>query len=198
MTTPHIGIIIGSTREGRFSEHAAHWIAEKAKVRTDMTGELIDLREYHLPFLESKVNPSHQGGIYPHPEIARFAEKMRGLDGYLVVTPEYNRSTSAVLKNAFDVIYGEFAQKPIAFVSYGSVGGARAVEHLRLTAIEQQMAPIRSAVHIMAPWTLREADGSLKEGALESYAKATADMLDQLAWWVRALRVARSNTPSSD
>jgi NAD(P)H-dependent FMN reductase len=119
-------------------------------------------------------------------------KKIASLDGYIIVTPEYNRSTSAVLKNALDHIYGEFTNKPVAFISYGSVGGARAVEQLRLMAIELQMAPIRNSVHIMAPWFLRNEDGSLKAGALDEYRKSGEGMLEQLAWWAKALTVARN------
>ncbi len=186
-----IGIIIGSTREGRFSEHAGQWINEIAGTQDGLQVELIDLRDHSLPFLESATNPSQMGGVYPNEHVARWAEKIKSLDGYIIVTPEYNRSTSAVLKNSLDHIYGEFANKPVAFVSYGSVGGARAVEQLRTMAVEHQMAPIRSAVHIMAPWMLREADGSLKTDALESYTSGAEGMLTQLTWWAKTLKAGR-------
>jgi NAD(P)H-dependent FMN reductase len=195
----NIGIIIGSTREGRFSEHSAKWLYELGKNHEALNLELIDLRDHTLPFLEARTNPSQMNGMYPDPQVAAWAEKIKSLDGYIVVTPEYNRSTSAVLKSALDHIYGEFAQKPIAFVSYGSVGGARAVEQLRLMAVEHQMAPIRTAVHIMAPWNLREADGTLKSGALDSYVQTAIGMLEQLVWWAHALKHARHGveiTPS--
>ena len=191
MEKPTIGIIIGSTRNGRFGEFPAAWIKACGTTREDLSFEIIDLRDYALPFLEGAANPSQMNGVYGHPDVDRFASKIKGLDGYIMVTPEYNRSTSGVLKNALDLIYGEFANKPVAFVSYGSVGGARAVEQLRLIAVEHQMAPIRSAVHIMAPWFLREADGSLKAGALDSYVKTATGMIEQLAWWTKALKAAR-------
>jgi NAD(P)H-dependent FMN reductase len=191
MEKPTIGIIIGSTRNGRFGELPATWVAELGKAREDLSFETIDLRDYALPFLEGATNPSQMNGVYEHPDVIRFAEKIKGLDGYIIVTPEYNRSTSAVLKNALDHIYGEFAKKPVAFVAYGSVGGARAVEQLRLMAVEHQMAPIRTAIHIMAPWFMREVDGSLKTGALDTYVHAATGMFEQLAWWTKALKVAR-------
>lgn len=187
-----IGVIIGSTREGRFSEYPAHWVTALGSTRDDMKLEIVDLRDYALPFLEGAVNPSHLHGVYQHAEVVRFAEKIKGCDGYVIVTPEYNHSTSGVLKNALDCIYGEFTNKPVAFISYGSVGGARAVEQLRAIAIEHQMAPTRNAVHIMAPWMLREADGSLKTGALDVYTKSAESMLEQLAWWTKVLTAARN------
>jgi NAD(P)H-dependent FMN reductase len=189
----NIGVIIGSTREGRFSEHAANWILSEGQKHEALSLTLVDLREHTLPFLESSSNPSQMGGVYSDTSAAKWAETIKNLDGYIIVTPEYNRSTSGVLKNALDHIYGEFANKPVAFISYGSVGGARAVEQLRLIAVEHQMAPIRSAVHIMAPWFLRETDSSLKAGALDSYAGAANGMLEQLTWWTRTLRLGRVN-----
>jgi NAD(P)H-dependent FMN reductase len=191
MEKPTIGIIIGSTRNGRFSEYPAQWVATLCATRDDLSCEVVDLRDYALPFLEDAVNPSHMNGVYGNPDVDRFAAKIKSFDGYIIVTPEYNRSTSGVLKNALDHIYGEFTNKPVAFIAYGSVGGARAVEQLRLIAVEHQMAPIRNGVHIMAPWMLREADGSLKTGALDSYTKAGESMLEQLSWWAKALKVAR-------
>lgn len=191
MNTPRIGIIIGSTRAGRFSEHAAQWLGTLTQTRTDLSFEFVDLKDHSLPFLDAAGNPSYMNGIYPHESVNTFASVIKSLDGYIIITPEYNHSTSGVLKNALDHIFGEFAQKPVAFVAYGSVGGARAVEQLRLIAIEHQMAPIRNAVHIMAPWMLREADGSLKAGALDSYTDAAHGMLDQLSWWAHALKAAR-------
>lgn len=191
MNTLNIGIIIGSTREGRFSEHPARWIMEQGVKHESLSFELIDLRDHPLPFLTDAKNPSHKGGIYEDPAVQNWAETIKRQDGYIMVTPEYNRSTSGVLKNALDLIYGEFSKKPVGFVAYGSVGGARAVEQLRLMAVELQMAPIRNGVHIMAPWFMRNEDGSLKADALTPYEKSADTMLEELAWWTHALKVAR-------
>lgn len=193
MHTPTIGIIIGSTRNGRFGEHPARWIHERAQTRTDIHTELIDLRDYPLPFLEDAVNPSHKGGVYGDEAVTKWAEAVKRFDAYIIVTPEYNRSTSGVLKNALDHIYGEFAKKPVGFVAYGSVGGARAVEQLRLMAIEHQMAPVRNAVHINAPWFLRTKEGTLLEGAFKDYEKQADTLLEDMAWWSVALQHARGN-----
>jgi NAD(P)H-dependent FMN reductase len=187
----HIGIIVGSTREGRFSEHPAQWIQNLGSGQTELSFELVDLRDHSLPFLTDAQNPSHKGGTYEDPVVAQWAQTIKKFDGYIVVTPEYNRSTSGVLKNALDHIYGEFAKKPVAFVSYGSVGGARAVEQLRLIAVEHQMAPIRTAVHILAPWFLREADGTLKANAFEPYEKSAHTLLEELTWWAKTLKSGR-------
>jgi len=127
---PRIGIVIGSTREGRFGEKPAHWIYEIAKQRTDLAFELIDLRDHPLPFFNEPRSPAY-GPV--NNEAARlWAGKLATLDGLIVVTPEYNHGPSAVLKNAFDYAYKEFNRKPIGFVGYGGVGAARAVARLNI------------------------------------------------------------------
>jgi NAD(P)H-dependent FMN reductase len=118
---PRIGIVIGSTREGRFGEKPAHWIHEIAKQRTDLAFELVDLRDHPLPFFNEPRSPAY-GPV--NNEAARlWAARLATLDGLIVVTPAYNHGPSAVLKNALDYAYREFARKPIGFVGYGGVGG---------------------------------------------------------------------------
>lgn len=125
-------------------------------------------------------------------EIARkWAAKINEADAFIIVTPEYNHGTSGVLKNALDYIYYEWNNKSVGFVSYGGVGGARAVEQLRGVAIELQMAPIRNAVHIPQHWNLLDENGSMKDGALDPFKGSATIFLDQLLWWARALKIAR-------
>lgn len=139
-----IAIIMGSTRPGRKSEQVARWVFEAASQRTEATYELIDLLDYPLPHLNEAYPPAM--GQYEHDHTKEWAAKIAQYDGFIFVTPEYNRSTSGVLKNAIDFIYGEWNNKAAAFVSYGSTGGTRAVEHLRMMASELQMATVRSQV----------------------------------------------------
>ena len=187
---PRIGIVIGSTREGRFGEKPARWIHEIAKQRTDLTFTLIDLRDHPLPLFAEPVSPAW--GPVANDAAKRWGALLQDLDGLIVVTPEYNHGPSAVLKNALDYAYNEFARKPIAFVGYGGVGAARAIEQLRLIAVELQMAPIREAVHI----GMVEFLGLWQQG--KSFAdyphlgQAATGMLDDLAWWTKALKAARS------
>jgi NAD(P)H-dependent FMN reductase len=186
---PRIGIVIGSTREGRFGEKPAHWIHEIARQRTDLAFELIDLRDHPLPFFDEPMSPAY-GPV--NNEAARlWAGKLATLDGLIVVTPEYNHGPSAVLKNAFDYAYKEFIRKPIGFVGYGGVGAARAVEQLRLVATELQMAPVRNAVHI----GMVEFMGIWRQGkTFEDFphlAQAATGLLDDMAWWTKALKAAR-------
>src|SRR3989338_8930629 len=190
-TPRNIKVIAGSTREGRFSDKAAVWIAEEISKQEGVAVEVLDLRDYDIPFFNEPMSPSFKQEPYKDEAVARFTKKVEEGDAFVVITPEYNHGTSGVLKNALDWVYQEWNNKPIAFVSYGSVGGARAVEQLRLTAIELQMAPIRAAVHIPQHWNLLDEKGNLKEGALESFTKSAEAMLAQLIWWTRALKNAR-------
>ena len=188
-----IHIIIGSTRQKRFSEKPAHWIYGEAQKRPELDVELVDLRDYPLPFFDEPTSPARMEGKYPNSDVQKWANKVAEADGYIVVSPEYNHGYSAVLKNAFDNIYPEWIRKPIGFVSYGSTGGARAVEQLRQVAIELQMAPIRAAIHI--PSQVYLAIVRPKEGdpanPFETLSVQAGAFLDQLVWWTRALKVAR-------
>jgi NAD(P)H-dependent FMN reductase len=139
-----IGIILGSTRPNRNGEQVARWVYDNASLRSDAEFELVDLRDYPLPHLDEPLPPSL--GQYQNDHTRQWAEKIASFDGFVIVTPEYNHSTSGVLKNAIDYLYAEWNNKAVGFVSYGSVGGARAVEHLRLVAGELQLADVRQQV----------------------------------------------------
>ncbi|MFZ3011870.1 MAG: NAD(P)H-dependent oxidoreductase [Minisyncoccia bacterium] len=189
-----IKVIIGSTREGRFSDKAAAWITEEIKKQTGIIVEMLDLRDYDMPFFNEAVSPSFKKEPYENEAVARFTKKIDEGDAFIMVTPEYNHSTSGVLKNAIDWIGPEWNNKPIAFVSYGSVGGARAVEQLRLIAIELQMAPIREAIHINGEQYFPVIMGGgdhLK--LLASYEDKAQNMISRLFWWAKALKTAREN-----
>lgn len=189
---PRIGIVIGSTREGRFADKPAQWIHGIAQQRTDLAFELVDLRDHPLPFFNEPMSPAW--APVKNEAAQRWAARLATLDGLVVVTPEYNHGPSAVLKNAFDYAYKEFNRKPIGFVGYGGVGAARAVEQLRLVAVEVQMAPVRNAVHI----GMVEFLGIWQQGkSFDDYphlAQAAGGMLDDMAWWAKALKTARQAT----
>jgi NAD(P)H-dependent FMN reductase len=188
MTKPKIAIIIGTTRATRFGEKPAKWIYEIAAARPDMSVELVDLRDYPMPFFDE---PASNAWMPSKNEVAkRWQKKVAEFDGYIFVTAEYNRGIPAALKNALDYAYPEWNRKPAAYVGYGSVGAARAIEQLRLICVELQMAPTRTGVHIqgadfMAVW---QQGKDIKELTyLEQNAKT---MLDELQWWANALMVA--------
>ncbi|MET0941301.1 MAG: NADPH-dependent FMN reductase [Mesorhizobium sp.] len=188
MSKPKIGIIIGSTRPGRFADQPAEWIHEIAKARGDVEVELIDLRDYPLPFYDEPGSPAY--GPLNNEVAQKWQKKVASLDGFVFLAAEYNRGPTAVLKNALDYAYNEWNKKPVAFVGYGGVGGARAIEQLRLHAVELQMAPTRAGVHILWPDYLAVREGK-KLAEVAHLNKSASDMLDQLVWWTRALNAAR-------
>ena len=142
-----IAIVTGSTRPGRLNEAVARWVYEIAK-------KLVDIAEYELPLLDSQCRRSQ--GRYSHPHTKRWAEKIASFDGFVFVAPEYNHGISGALKNAIDFLYREWNNKAAGFVSYGSNGGARAVEQLRLVMGELMVADVRAQVLLSFVHRLRE------------------------------------------
>lgn len=192
MSTLNIKVIVGSTREGRFADKAGAWVAEELKKQGDVNVEVVDLKDYEMPFFNEPVSPSFKQAPYTNEAVARFTAKIAEGDAFVIVTPEYNHSTSGVLKNAIDWVGSEWNNKAVAFVSYGSVGGARAIEHLRLIAIELQMAAIRQSVHIPGEQYFPVAFGQgTAEELFANQQKQIDALVPQLLWWTKALKVAR-------
>ena len=189
MSKLKIGIIVGSTRPGRFGDKPAEWIAERARATGEFEVEILDLRDYKLPFFDEKTSPAYAPSEAPGAK--EWQEKIAGLDAYIATAAEYNRGPTAVLKNALDYAYNEWNKKPIGFVGYGGVGGARAIEHLRLVAVELQMAPVRTGVHIAWADYMQVATGEKKLADFDHLNQSADDMLAQIAWWGNALKTAR-------
>jgi NAD(P)H-dependent FMN reductase len=186
-----VGLIVGSTRENRFADVPVRWLVEGASARRDLKLTVLDLREFRLPFFNEPVPPSINGGIFTVPEAATWAKRIGEFDAFVAIAPEYNHGPTAALKNAFDSAQKEWQRKPIAFVGYGGVGAARAIETLRGVVIELQMAPIRHEVNIaMEPFL-----GILQNGrSLNDYeylVQSRDAMFDHLVWWGEALNAAR-------
>ena len=186
-----IGIILGSTRPNRNGEQVAKWVYDVASRRGDAEYELVDLRDYPLPHLDEPL-PAAWAPEYQHDHTKQWSQKIASFDGFVFVTPEYNHSTSGVLKNAIDYLYREWNNKAVGFVSYGSVGGARAVEHLRLVAGELQMADVRQQV-ALSLITEFENYHVFKPGDYNVPALNT--MLDQVIAWSTALAPLRNPAP---
>ena len=186
-----IGIILGSTRPNRNGEQVARWVYDNASLRSDAEFELVDLRDYPLPHLDEPLPPSM--GQYQNDHTRQWADKIASFDGFVIVTPEYNHSTSGVLKNAIDYLFAEWNNKAVGFVSYGSVGGARAVEHLRLVAGELQMADVRQQVALSLLTEFENFSvfrpGDYNVGALDT-------LLDQVVAWSNALAPLRQTAPA--
>ncbi len=189
---PRIGVIIGSTRDARFAEKPANWFLDLAGKRDDMTFERLDLRDFDLPFFNEAA--SNLWAPSKDPRAVRWQQTLARFDGFVVVTPEYNHSVPAALKNALDQAYREWMRKPIGFVGYGGVGAARAIEHLRGIAVELQMVPLRNAVHI-GGGELMKVHSKGENGPMEAIAyaiePAAGALLDELAWWARTTRRGR-------
>jgi NAD(P)H-dependent FMN reductase len=150
-----ISVIVGSTREGRFSEKPAKWILQLLKKREGVNARLLDLRDFPMPFFDQPATPGRPP--FAHEVVQKWTAAIAQSDGFVFVTPEYNYGPSAVLKNAIDWVYPEWNRKPVSFVSYGSAMGVRSVQQLRETAIELQLAPDS----LIGPHPCRHLVGSL-------------------------------------
>jgi NAD(P)H-dependent FMN reductase len=182
-----IAVIIGSTRPGRNGEQVARWVLENAQKRTDAQFELVDIKDYNLPLLDEPVPASfHQ---YSQGHTKKWAEKIAQFDGFIFVTPEYNHAISGALKNALDYLYAEWNNKAAGMVAYGGVGGARAVENLRLILGELQIADVRTAVHLSL-FTDFENFSVFKPAPVQADTLKT--LLDQLVSWSTALKTVRT------
>ncbi len=192
-----IHVIIGSTRENRFSEKPAQWIFDELKKRDGINAELVDLRDFPLPFFDAPKSPIWTNKIYPHQIVTQWSEKVSEADAYIMVAPEYNHGYSAVLKNALDWLYPEWNHKAVGFVSYGGVGGARAVEQLRQVAVELQMLPIRNGLHIPIDAYLAAmnepapVNPEIFNKPLRIFGDAVAGFLDQLIAMTNASKALR-------
>ena len=182
-----IAIITGSTRPGRNNDAVARWIHSIAATREDAQFEIIDIADLGLPLLDEPVPPSF--GQYTNEHTRRWAATIAAFDGFVFVTPEYNHSTSAALKNAIDFLYAEWNNKAAGFVGYGSMGGARAIEHLRGIMAELQVATVRNQV-MLSLFTDFEEFSVFKPAPFQE--ESVNPMLDQVIAWSNALAALRS------
>jgi NAD(P)H-dependent FMN reductase len=192
-----VGLIVGSTRPNRFADTPVQWLVEGGTARPDLRLTVLDLREYRLPFFNEPASPMATGGIFTGPQAEAWRKRIDEFDAFIATVAEYNHGPTAVLKNAFDSALLEWQRKPIAFVGYGGVGGARAIETLRGAVIELQMAPIRHEVNIaMEPYL-----GVVQNGrSLNDYqylVQSREAMFDHLVWWGEALKAVRQRTAAS-
>ena len=183
-----LAIIIGSTRPGRVGESVARWVYDIARQRTDAEVELVDVQTFNLPLLDEPLPPSL--GQYTKPHTMAWSAKIHSFDGFVFVTPEYNHGTSGALKNAIDFLYSEWNNKAAGFVGYGSAGGTRAVEQLRLIMAELQVATVRAQV-ALSLFTDFENFKTFKPAAMhEPYVQT---LLDQVIAWSGAMQTVRAS-----
>lgn len=186
----NLAVIVGSVRDGRFGPTVADWFVDQTAARDDVEACLIDLLDYPLPLVMPMV------GKQPSDDTVRvrdaLAARLASADAFVVVTPEYNHTFPAALKNAIDWFFDEWAAKPVGFVSYGGMGGGlRAVEHLRHVFAELHAVSVRESVSFHNAWTFFDESGRLRD-ADDAGEGAAKTMLDRIAWWGRALRDARA------
>lgn len=181
-----IAIILGSTRPNRNGEAVAKWVHELAGKRSDATFELVDIKEYDLPLLDEPIPPSQ--GKYSKEHTKKWSAKIDSFDAYIFVTPEYNHSMSGALKNAIDFLYKEWNNKAAGFVSYGSAGGSRAVEQLRLVMGELMIADVRAQVMLSLATDFKNFSEFTPDPRHE---KEVDTLLEQLIKWGKALKTIR-------
>ncbi len=191
MAKHKIVVILGTNRPIRNGRKVADWFMAEAAKDSRFHFELVDLSELNLPWLDEPVPPKASTN-YQHEHTRSWAKQIADADGYVVVTPEYNHSYPAVLKNALDYLYYEWGQKPMAFVGYGVEYGYRAIEHLRQVAVKLRMAPMSHQVEIHI-FKQQTPDGEFV--ASGDNMRQLQTLLDQLDWWAAALSEARSKQP---
>jgi NAD(P)H-dependent FMN reductase len=182
-----IAVIVGSTRPGRKAETVAKWVHRVAEKRHDAEYELVDIDDYHLPLLDEPVPPSQHKYTKPHTK--NWSAKIDSFDGYVFVTPEYNHGIPGALKNAIDCLYTEWNNKAAGFVSYGSAGGVRSVESLRLVMGELQVADVRAQVALSL---FTDFENMTVFTPADRHEKSVNAMLDQLVAWSGALKALRA------
>ncbi len=189
--TLKIKVIIGTTREGRFGDKPAQWIFDLLKKKEGVEAELLDLRDYPMPFFNEPASPNYKKKPYTDKAVAAWTAKVAEADGFVMIAAEYNHGYSAVLKNALDYVGAEWHDKAVGFVGYGSAMGARSVEQLREVAVELQLAPIRHAVHMSYDVLVAAGKGTPEAEIFAPYTDRGNGMLDQLIAWSKALKGMR-------
>jgi len=189
---PRIAVIVGTTRPSRWGMEPAGWIKEKIEADGRMAAEIVDLAAFDLPMFDEMA--SNKWMPSANPRAVAWQEAMAQYDGYVFVVAEYNHSISGALKNALDQAFNEWGRKPAAVVGYGGVGAARAVEHLRMIAVELRMVNVANAVHLAGGAFLQAHPLGAGEGiaAVEAVlAPSATAMIDELFWWADLLKPAR-------
>jgi NAD(P)H-dependent FMN reductase len=191
MSKPKIAVIIGSIRPTRHGDKPAKWLVEQAKAYGAFDVELVDLMDYPMPLFDAPATDLWMPT--PNEIAAKWQAKLNEFDGFIIVTPEYNHSIPGALKNAIDWAYKPFVKKAVACMSYGSVGGARAVEHLRTIMVELQAVNVRHGLHIggseFGPILMGK---KTWDDVLPHQAPFTKDVFDNLLWWTNATKAARA------
>ena len=188
-----IQVILGSTRPGRITERVAKWAVAEAGKLENVDVELVDLAEYDLPFFDEPISPRYNPNRVINAPVKKLLTKLAEADGYVVVTPEYNHSISAVLKNMFDYLDFQLTRKPVLAIAHGSVGGARAIEHLKAIISEAGAVAVPQTIAMHGASELLDADGNYVGDTTNPYGsdKMIAMVLGELVWWTSTLKAGR-------
>jgi NAD(P)H-dependent FMN reductase len=173
-----IMVVIGSARQGRAADKIVQLVSNELAKHPDLKVDIADLKEVGLPFYDHPLPPSMPGFEYQTPETKQWGERVAANDGFIFLTPEYNHSTSAILKNAIDWVYTGWNNKPVAFVSWGVDSGVRAVEHLRQIVQWPMLTPLLTATHIPL-FTAFDKDGKLVDNSVSVKLARTVDELEK-------------------
>lgn len=186
----NIAVILGSTRQGRSGERVARFVHRRLSLQSDVKAELLDLRDYPLPYYEEAEIPSEVSGDYASEVANRWRDKVAAQDGFIIVTPEYNHGYSAVLKNALDYLYLPWVDKPVSFVSYssGPVGGARVVEQLRQVVSNLKLIDLSGALHLGRVKDILDEEGNVLNGPFE---QLLDKQIGETIEWTRLLKRKR-------
>ena len=189
-----IQVIVASTRPGRTGDRVGKWVAGMAAVQSGFEVELVDLADYPLPHFDESVSPRFNASREPNVAARRWLAKIAEADGYVIVTPEYNHSFPGILKDAIDYTDFQLQKKPVAIVSYGSVGGARAAEQLKLVLIEAKAAVVPEALAIIGVKGVVDEDGRYTGDKAFGPAAQLRHILGELSWWAAALKAGREQS----
>lgn len=183
-----IGVIVSTTRPTRVGRHVADWFMGQAQNTEGIEFEILDLKDWDLPFLSEPESAS--SGNYAMESSKKWSQKIAEMDGFVFVTAEYNNGPPAPLKNAIDTLYHEWDKKPVAFVGYGGYGATRAVEQLVNITAKVGMAPIaKTFVGVVAPWESIGQNGEIDETFVQGNVK---NLVASLKEWTELLKPARS------
>lgn len=188
----NIGIILGSSREGRRGEKVANWVTQIALKRKDMKMELLDLKEWDLPIFNEPTPLGKLRGNFEDPKLQEWVQKISSFDGYVIVSPEYNHGYPAVLKNALDYVYDEMEKKPVGIVSYsiGPFGGVRMVEQLKMVILELDAIPLNQGLVFPKVGDAFDDNGEVID---ELYIEKADEFFENLLWWTSTLKNGRES-----
>ena len=181
-----VAIIIGSTRSHRLGERVAQWVEIASKEMKDWDVTILDLQKKNLPFYDEIKLPAEMDRKYPNPKVQAWSKSIDEADAFLIITPEYNHSVPAPLKNAIDWLYPEWANKPAALVGYSTstIGAARAIEHLRNILATLAVATVRTGLTIGRAQDVIDEKGICKDENLNKVLRTEFMQLDS---WGRAM-----------